>query len=133
MSYNYVVAKNVIVIVTSYFSSMPKFSNLPPRITTINKSTIRLARSGQATSSKASQPNLPNMVTSPLSQATSQRLQDSARQTYQQSLTQTIEQRRRLRAAEYSTKNPIQDNAKQRGQLLERRIGQLQQQLKSSS
>ncbi len=44
---------------------------------------------------------------------------------YQNTLNQTIEQRRRLKATEYSSVDPIQAHAKQRGELLERRINQL--------
>jgi len=46
----------------------------------------------------------------------------------QSTLNQTIEQRRRLKAAEYSSKDPVQSNVKTRGEILERRIAQLQQQ-----
>lgn len=44
---------------------------------------------------------------------------------YQNSLNQAIEQRRRLKAVEYSSADPVQSHAKQRGELLERRINQL--------
>jgi|GEM_PF-6840948 len=44
---------------------------------------------------------------------------------YQSSLNQAIEQRRRLKATEYSSADPIQTHARQRGELLERRINQL--------
>ncbi len=45
----------------------------------------------------------------------------------QSTLSQSLEQRRRLKAAEYSSKDPIQSNVKTRGEILERRIAQLQQ------
>lgn len=50
---------------------------------------------------------------------------------HQSLLNQTIDQRRRLKAAEYSSADPVKSHAQQRGELLERRISQLQQQTKN--
>lgn len=53
--------------------------------------------------------------------------QHSSTNLTQSTLNQSIEQRRRLKAAEYSSKDPVQSNVKTRGEILERRIAQLQQ------
>lgn len=47
----------------------------------------------------------------------------------QSSLNQAISQRRKLKAAEYATSDPIQSHIKKRGELIGRRIGQLQSKL----
>ncbi len=44
---------------------------------------------------------------------------------YQNTLNQAVEQRRRLKAMEYSSADPVQSHARERGELLERRINQL--------
>ncbi len=122
-----------ITIINGYF--MPQFANLPIKFSSQSKSVTAITQ--PSISSSTTRSVLSNLQRSASSLSSNQPLSNSqpdpSRGVYQQSLAQTIDQRRRFKAAEYSTKNPIQDHVKERGELLERRIGHLQQQLKSSS
>ena len=57
------------------------------------------------------------------------RVNSSGRTQIESSLNQAINQRRKLKAAEHVTNDPIQSHVKKRGEMVGRRIGQLQSRL----
>ncbi|KUK79697.1 MAG: hypothetical protein XD95_0202 [Microgenomates bacterium 39_7] len=68
--------------------------------------------------------NLPRITTA---RPSNKPIQPPSARVTQSTLNRSIDQRRRLKAAEYSSKDPVQTNVKTRGEILERRIAQLQQ------
>ncbi len=84
-----------------------KQSNLPPYFKTAKNNTVDNATEKTQTSQS-------NNTSNPLAQ------------TQRKLLNQSIHQRQAYKAMESSAANPIQNHAKQRGKMLERRIEQLQ-------
>ncbi len=58
-------------------------------------------------------------------------LQADKKQIQQRQLQQSVRERRRLRAAEYCAEKPVKDHLQSRGELVGRRIADLQSKLKT--